>query len=505
MSGRIVLRSAKRKLESNAEVICLSSDDDHDENGSDSDDDDDTESSYIETENDDSDEEDSNYVDAEDTLSISGEEDLIDLSSDSEGVYVNKAENQPTHEIVQSAGNTGYGDFVPLEHHIQGAKKGKDSGRALNRLDENFYAEAMNIITGGRDMKKLTVEHCRAYLRKYCLRRTGSKEVLIKRIQEHIVLKDGGGLVKYPRSSFAINCTGDACTGDIVLFKQKVYGGYDIASRSSALPPLGKRVVAGRIVKESYGAEKQQHTFTVEVLWSTGMKALPPLCPLIIKGRNLYRLRTFRQYWPSEEERRRVLAEKHARGNVARRHRVLRVNRREQSGRTQKKTVIHNPGQAEGSASNLYKRKRVDTDKERSNNTKRQKGGSTHARKMSMPPASSSQREWMPGSASDQNLGSNTVKAFVSIKASVAGLVIGKGGTNIKEISKVSGAKLYVREDERNPSLRLVHITGAPEQIQVAREMVLQILLKKGSSQAVQNTGSIRGKASFGKKSPLSQ
>lgn len=27
--------------------------------------------------------------------------------------------------------------------------------------------------------------------------------------------------------------------------------------------PQGKRTVAGRVVKESYGAAKQQHTFTV--------------------------------------------------------------------------------------------------------------------------------------------------------------------------------------------------------------------------------------------------
>lgn len=27
--------------------------------------------------------------------------------------------------------------------------------------------------------------------------------------------------------------------------------------------PLGRRTVAGRVVKESYGAAKQQHTFTV--------------------------------------------------------------------------------------------------------------------------------------------------------------------------------------------------------------------------------------------------
>lgn len=38
---------------------------------------------------------------------------------------------------------------------------------------------------------------------------------------------------------------------------------FNIASRSASGPPCGKRIVAGRIVKESYGAAKQQHTFTV--------------------------------------------------------------------------------------------------------------------------------------------------------------------------------------------------------------------------------------------------
>lgn len=33
--------------------------------------------------------------------------------------------------------------------------------------------------------------------------------------------------------------------------------------RSSGLPPLGLRTVAGKVVNESYGAGKQQHTFTV--------------------------------------------------------------------------------------------------------------------------------------------------------------------------------------------------------------------------------------------------
>lgn len=35
--------------------------------------------------------------------------------------------------------------------------------------------------------------------------------------------------------------------------------------------------------------------FQIEVLWSKGEKPLPPLHPLLIKGRNLYRLKTLRQ------------------------------------------------------------------------------------------------------------------------------------------------------------------------------------------------------------------
>lgn len=42
-----------------------------------------------------------------------------------------------------------------------------------------------------------------------------------------------------------------------------IYGRFNIASRSAIGPPCGTRIVAGRIVKESYGSAKQQHTFTV--------------------------------------------------------------------------------------------------------------------------------------------------------------------------------------------------------------------------------------------------
>ncbi|KAL0354446.1 UNVERIFIED_CONTAM: Zinc finger CCCH domain-containing protein 62 [Sesamum radiatum] len=143
------------------------------------------------------------------------------------------------------------------------------------------------------------------------------------------IIVNGDGERKYPASSFVLNCKGDACMGDIVMFEQNVYEAFNIASRSANGPPCGTRVVAGRIVKESYGAAKQQHTFTIEVLWSKGEKPLPPLHPLLIKGRNLYRLKTMRQKWEDEGERQNILSEKHARGGVARLNREARIQQKE--------------------------------------------------------------------------------------------------------------------------------------------------------------------------------
>ncbi|KAL6585221.1 hypothetical protein OROMI_004510 [Orobanche minor] len=117
-------------------------------------------------------------------------------------------------------------------------------------------------IPGGQ-VERLKIEQCKIYLRKHGLRLSGNKETLTLRIKEHIDIVNGGGEKKYPASSFVLNCKGDACMGDIVMFEQNVYEMFSIASRSANGPPCGTRFVAGRIVNESYGAAKQQHTFTV--------------------------------------------------------------------------------------------------------------------------------------------------------------------------------------------------------------------------------------------------
>ncbi|KAI3932271.1 hypothetical protein MKW98_024991 [Papaver atlanticum] len=170
----------------------------------------------------------------------------------------------------------------------------------LNAKDAKNFETVEKIIAGGQ-LEKLKVEQCKVYLRKNGLRLMGKKDVLIDRIKEHLGIINGGGEQKYPESSFVCNCKGDACTGDVVMFEQNVYEMYNISSRSATGPPCGSRSVAGRIVKESYGSAKQQHTFTIE---------------------------TMRQLWADEEMRRKVLLEKHSRGSLAKSNRKTRIQQK---------------------------------------------------------------------------------------------------------------------------------------------------------------------------------
>ncbi|KAJ7550264.1 hypothetical protein O6H91_07G091200 [Diphasiastrum complanatum] len=210
------------------------------------------------------------------------------------------------------------GPFEDSENESDACDSRNHRQKKCSAVDQVLWSELSSVIAEAGDLKKLKLDHYKAYLRKYGLRLTGVKAVLLDRIQEHLDIKNGQGEAKYKRSDFSIKCTGDVCQGDVILFEQKVYEKFDIASRSARGTCLGKRLVAGRVVKESYGAAKQQHTFTIEILWSCGPKKLPPMHPLLVKGRNLYRLETYRKPWVNEAERKAILDEKHARGNVAR-------------------------------------------------------------------------------------------------------------------------------------------------------------------------------------------
>lgn len=116
-----------------------------------------------------------------------------------------------------------------------------------------------------------------------------------------------------------IDCTGDACIGDYVRFRRALFEGGTFSGKYKKKPKfVGYETVEGKIIKDSYGKDKQQHTFTI--LKDDDTK-------LLIKGRNLYRNGCERITWENESERNKILEEKHQRGSQARLERDIRKNR----------------------------------------------------------------------------------------------------------------------------------------------------------------------------------
>ena len=111
------------------------------------------------------------------------------------------------------------------------------------------------------------------------------------------------------------DCTGDACIGDEVIFNEGVFGG---SFRSPKF--LGNRAIRARIVKDSYGETRGQHTFTLEIVAASGYDSgeLAPGSRIRRKGRNVYRNGTARRAWDDESKRGAALDEKHHRGDCAR-------------------------------------------------------------------------------------------------------------------------------------------------------------------------------------------
>lgn len=115
-------------------------------------------------------------------------------------------------------------------------------------------------------------------------------------------------------SEHTICCTGDCVVGDQVSFDRATFSG------SYRKPKFaGFERITGTIIRDSYGAAKQQHTFTIE---------LPDGSTTCIKGRNLYANGVWRKPWPNETSRHAALDEKHSRGNCARAARQDRLNDR---------------------------------------------------------------------------------------------------------------------------------------------------------------------------------
>lgn len=104
---------------------------------------------------------------------------------------------------------------------------------------------------------------------------------------------------------YTINCTGDCVTGDEIAYFN---------------PGKSNDRQYGKIVADSYGQAKQQHTFTIEA--ENGDK-------ILIKGRNLYKMGVYRKSWQDESKRTEAIKEKHENGNKARKERQERKETKE--------------------------------------------------------------------------------------------------------------------------------------------------------------------------------
>ena len=111
---------------------------------------------------------------------------------------------------------------------------------------------------------------------------------------------------------YTINTTGDCVVGDEISFERATFSG---SFRSPQF--AGFEQIKGKIVKDSYGSDKQQHTFTIELLDGSKIR---------IKGRNLYANGVYRKRWVDESQRGVVADEKHARGAKARAAREVRLS-----------------------------------------------------------------------------------------------------------------------------------------------------------------------------------
>lgn len=72
--------------------------------------------------------------------------------------------------------------------------------------------------------------------------------------------------------------------------------------------------------------------------------------------------------------------------------------------------------------------------------------------------------------------------AKISVDASLAGAIIGKGGVNSKQICRETGAKLSIRDHETEPNLKNIELEGSFEQIKQASAMVRDLIVSIGPS-----------------------
>ncbi|KAK4766438.1 hypothetical protein SAY87_008080 [Trapa incisa] len=71
--------------------------------------------------------------------------------------------------------------------------------------------------------------------------------------------------------------------------------------------------------------------------------------------------------------------------------------------------------------------------------------------------------------------------AKISVDASLAGAIIGKGGVNSKQIYRQTGAKFIITDHESDPNLKNIELEGTFEQIDRASTMVRELITNVGA------------------------
>ncbi|KAG0465002.1 hypothetical protein HPP92_019166 [Vanilla planifolia] len=75
--------------------------------------------------------------------------------------------------------------------------------------------------------------------------------------------------------------------------------------------------------------------------------------------------------------------------------------------------------------------------------------------------------------------------AKISVDASLAGAIIGKGGVNTKQICRLTGVKLAIRDHESDPNLRNIELEGTFDQIKQASAMVRELIVNISAAAGV--------------------
>lgn len=77
--------------------------------------------------------------------------------------------------------------------------------------------------------------------------------------------------------------------------------------------------------------------------------------------------------------------------------------------------------------------------------------------------------------------------AKISVDAALAGGIIGKSGVNTKQICRVTGVKLSIRDHESDPNLKNIELEGNFDQIKQASDMVGELIATISASTPLKN------------------